>query len=116
VAEEDVPKVRRLHPPFDALADRREWPHFGRRVYHGRTDWRPARSYAASGSAAAAPATPATWRRGIRGRWIRRITVAAIAAIATVAAAASGAFRCCSSGAMSPYRCCASSHVPDDTG
>src|SRR3954471_22423621 len=41
MAEKDVPKVRQERSLFDALANRRECPHLGRCVRHGRTDSRP---------------------------------------------------------------------------
>ena len=79
VAEEDVPKVRQRRSLLDAVADRRECPHFGRRVRHGRTGSRPSRPSAAARPADAAPAAPAAPRRGVgRGR------VRPVAAVATL--------------------------------
>ena len=103
VAEKDVPRVRQGRPLLDAVANRRECPHLGRRVHHGRTCSRPARPCAAAGPAAATP------RRGVgRGR-VR--SVAAVAAVAAIAATACRAGRCPARCAMSIYWCCASSHV-----
>jgi hypothetical protein len=114
VAEKDVPKVRQGRSLFDAVANRRECPHLGRRVRHRRTSWRPTRPCAAAGPADAAPAAPATPGRGVgRGR-VR--PVAAVAGIAAVAATTCGAVRRSARCAMASYWCCASSHVADDTG
>src|SRR5438128_1932565 len=113
MAEEDVPRVRQGRSLFDAVADRRECPHLGRRVHHGGTGSRPSRPCAAAGRAAAAPAAPAARRRGVgRGR-VR--PVAAVAAVAAVATTTCGALRCRARGAMASYWCCASCHVADDT-
>jgi hypothetical protein len=70
MAEKDIPKVRQGRSLFDAVADRRECPHLGRRVRHGRTGWRPARPCAAAKCAGAAPAAPAIPQLGVgRGRY-----------------------------------------------
>src|SRR5436853_3881254 len=84
MAEKDVPKVRQERSLFDALANRRECPHLGRCVRHGRTDSRPSWPSAAAGPADAAPdTTPAALQRGVG-----RIGVRPIAAVAPVAATA----------------------------
>src|SRR3989440_585202 len=68
MAEKDVPKVRQERSLFDALANRRECPHLGRCVRHGRTDSRPSWPSAAAGPADAAPdTTPAALQRGWDG-------------------------------------------------
>src|SRR5204863_6994193 len=84
MAEKDVPKVRQERSLFDAFANRRECPHLGRCVRHGRTDSRPSWPSAAAGPADAAPdTTPAALQRGVG-----RIGVRPIAAVAPVAATA----------------------------
>jgi hypothetical protein len=62
-----VPKIRLGRSLFDAVAVRRERPHLGRRVHHGRTGSRPSRPSAATGPADAAPADPAAHQWGIDG-------------------------------------------------
>src|SRR5438445_5136098 len=90
MAEKDVPKGRQERSLFDALANRRECPHLGRCVRHGRTDSRPSWPSAAAGPADAAPdTTPAALQRGVG-----RIGVRPIAAVAPVAATTCRAGRC----------------------
>src|SRR5947207_6830988 len=99
MAEKDVPKLRQKRSLLDAAADRRERPHLGRRVDHGRTGSRPARPSAAAGPADGAPAAPAVTRRvvgRVRGR--------PVAAIAAVAATACRAGRSTARYAMAKYR------------
>jgi hypothetical protein len=119
VAEEDIAKVWQRRPAFDIAADRRECPHFFRRVPHGRTGSRPPWLCAAAGPAAAAPTAPAAPRRGVGRRRVRRRRVrlgrVPVAAVAAIAATACGAVRCGARCAMASYWCCASSHVADDT-
>jgi hypothetical protein len=105
MAEKDVPKVRQGRSLLDAFADRRERPHLGSRIHHGRTRSRPARPSAAAGPADTAPAAAAALRRGV-GR-IRR-------PVAAIAATACGAGRCSARCAMAIYWCCASCHVADN--
>lgn len=95
------------------LLDRRERPHLGSRIHHGRTCSRPARPSAAAGPADTAPAAAADLRRGVGRIRIGRIRIRPVAAIA---ATTCGAGRCTARCAMAKYWCCASSHVADDTG
>ena len=88
---------------LNVFADRRERPHLGRCVHHGRTCPRPARPYAADGPADAALASPAAPRRRVG-----RVRVRPVAAIAATACRAGRSTARC---AMAMYWCCASSHV-----
>jgi hypothetical protein len=94
MAKKYVPKVEgRLL--LDVLADRRESPHLGLRVHHGRAGSRPSRPNAAARPAAAASASPAAPRRGVGRGGVGRGRVRTVAAVAaTIAATACRAGRC----------------------
>src|SRR5271155_157294 len=98
MAKKDVPKVKR---PLllDVLADRRERPHLGRRVRHGRTGSPPSPPYAAGRPAATASAAPAASRRGVGWGQVRPVAATAVAAVTAISATACRAGRCSALGA-----------------